>query len=260
MNILNSDITLHGYFDRLRQAPRRLLMLDYDGTLAPFTTVRYEARPYPELLPLLETLFAHPTCRTVLISGRSVDELYGLLHFTSIPEIWGSHGWERLLPDGSYIPPAVPPDAARTLGEEWEWLTAMFPARQAERKPASVALHWRGLDSESQLVMQALTRKRWRRLRDSSPLEVHPFDGGVELRARGRNKGDVIRSLLDEYPSPPVCAYLGDDRTDEEAFAALAGRGLRVLVRSEPRETLADLQLAPPDDLLWFLEQWRAHL
>ncbi|RME26788.1 MAG: trehalose-phosphatase, partial [Candidatus Zixiibacteriota bacterium] len=49
---------------------------------------------------------------------------------------------------------------------------------------------------------------------------------------------------------------LGDDRTDEDAFAALSSRGLKVLVRSEPRETAADLRLVPPDELRSFLDRW----
>jgi len=51
-------------------------------------------------------------------------------------------------------------------------------------------------------------------------------------------------------------AYLGDDITDEDAFQALGNRGLKVLVRQEPRQTLADIQIKPPDDLFKFLDKW----
>ena len=52
-------------------------------------------------------------------------------------------------------------------------------------------------------------------------------------------------------------AYLGDDRTDEDAFRALRGRGLSVLVRAEPRETAADAWIRPPEELIEFLRTWR---
>ncbi|MDX9757803.1 MAG: trehalose-phosphatase [Bacteroidota bacterium] len=260
MNILNSDIDLPEFFTRVRDATQRLLLLDYDGTLAPFTTDRGAARPYPEITPLLEALITHPACRTVLISGRSVEDLRALLPFDSVPEIWGSHGWEHLRADGRMIPPTLPRTTARVLAEEWAWLTASVPAHLAERKPASVAVHWRGLDAETQIVLRALALRRWRAPRMAEGLELHPFDGGLELRASGRNKGDAVRALLGEYDTPPATAYLGDDATDEDAFAALTGSGLRVLVRPQPRETRADVHLVPPDELHWFLEQWRQHL
>lgn len=260
MTILNSDIDLPGFFTRVRDTTRRLLMLDYDGTLAPFTTDRGAALPYPEITPLLEVLIGHPGCRTVLISGRSVADLRALLPFDSVPEIWGSHGWERLQADGRMIPPALPASTARVLEEEWAWLAATVPAHLIEHKPASVAVHWRGLDAETQIVLRALALRRWRKQHVAAGLILHPFDGGLELRARGRTKGDAVRALLAEYDTPPATAYLGDDATDEDAFAALAGSGLRVLVRPESRETQADVHLVPPDELQWFLEQWRQHL
>ena len=65
---------------------------------------------------------------------------------------------------------------------------------------------------------------------------MREFDGGIELRAASRNKGDAVRTILSELePDTPV-AYLGDDETDEDAFLALSERGLRVLVRRDWRE------------------------
>jgi trehalose-6-phosphatase len=55
-----------------------------------------------------------------------------------------------------------------------------------------------------------------------------------------------------------VIAYLGDDRTDEDAFHALRGRGLTVLVRDQPRPTLAEVQLRPPQELIQFFRDWLA--
>jgi trehalose 6-phosphate phosphatase len=51
-------------------------------------------------------------------------------------------------------------------------------------------------------------------------------------------------------------AYLGDDRTDEDAFMALRGRGLAVLVRPDLRATAAEVWIRPPDELLLFLQRW----
>ncbi|MBR9975791.1 MAG: trehalose-phosphatase [Bacteroidetes bacterium] len=251
---------LDHFFEQLRGASRRLLMLDYDGTLAPFTPERDRALPYPSIVQALHDLFAHPQCRTVLVSGRSVADLLRLLPVDTPPEIWGSHGWERRRTDGSMTPPPLDDETADVLEREWQWLESMFPTSQIERKPASVALHWRGYEPEVQATLRSLASKRWRQFPDEAAVERHPFSGGLELRAAGKTKADAVRALLAEYEETPVAAYLGDDRTDEDAFAALEGRGLRVLVRPEPRETLADVHLRPPDQLLQFLEQWLLHL
>ena len=53
-----------------------------------------------------------------------------------------------------------------------------------------------------------------------------------------------------------VAAYLGDDLTDEDAFKAIKGKGIGVLVREEPRKTAADIWIKPPDELLSFLSNW----
>ncbi|MFC2150456.1 trehalose-phosphatase, partial [Calditrichota bacterium] len=86
-------------------------------------------------------------------------------------------------------------------------------------------------------------------------LELHYFDGGIELRAAGRNKGFAVQTVLREQPFG-TCAYLGDDLTDEDAFEVLKGKGLCVLVREEYRETKADVWIKPPDELIEFLDNW----
>jgi hypothetical protein len=68
-----------------------------------------------------------------------------------------------------------------------------------------------------------------------------------------------VRTVLAESPAGAAVAFLGDDLTDEDAFRALSGRGLSVLVRARPRSTAADVRLAPPAELLAFLDAWSAH-
>ena len=70
------------------------------------------------------------------------------------------------------------------------------------------------------------------------------------------HKGDAVKQILAESPNDAVIAYLGDDLTDEDAFKALQGKGLSVLVRDTRRETLADCWLTPPHELLDFLHNW----
>jgi trehalose-phosphatase len=243
------------FFDRLRQAPARLLLLDYDGTLAPFTPDRMHAFPYREIPELISRIMAAKT-RVVLISGRSARELLFLSGIHPQPEIWGSHGAERLLADGSYEVDA--PDAEHRM--------ALQRARHAfihagltdrlESKPGSIAVHWRGLSSTQQRATETEVRHICEPLVRQHGMELLRFDGGLELRAPGKNKGDAVHSILSEFRAEVAAAYLGDDQTDENAFHAIKGRGLAVLVRPEPRPTSADVWLKPPEELLRFLRDW----
>ena len=75
------------------------------------------------------------------------------------------------------------------------------------------------------------------------------------MRSGSIHKGHAALHMLTRSPTA-TAAYLGDDVTDEDAFAALRGRGLTILVRSEPRPSQASYWLQPPHELLAFLDAW----
>src|SRR5215467_2259668 len=101
MKALDREISYAAFLDQLRSAPARVLLLDYDGTLAPFTVDRSLALPYPNVPDRL-TRIVEAGSRVVLISGRPAREVVGLVGIQPHPEIWGSHGVERLKRDDSY--------------------------------------------------------------------------------------------------------------------------------------------------------------
>jgi trehalose 6-phosphate phosphatase len=243
------------FFEQLRSASTRVLLLDYDGTLAPFQVERDRAFPYPEVPHLLDRIIATGT-RVVLISGRPARELLVLSGTVAQPEIWGSHGLERLHPDGIYHADPLSPEQENGLLQAAEYLRSQELKDRMELKPGGVALHWRGLaDAEAQ-ALKSDVQQVWRELADRCSLQLLDFSGGLEIRVRGKDKGKAVEAILKETGAHAVIAYLGDDRTDEDAFRALKGRGLTVLVRDQFRPTLADIQLRPPQELIEFLRQW----
>jgi len=256
MKILNEDLRLDTFFEKLRQAPKRALLLDYDGTLAPFRVERDEAMLYPGVRELLNTLIASKQLRVVIISGRAIRDLIPLLRMKQLPEIWGSHGWERLLPDGRHLAPDLSEPVRQVLAQVPDWIEAEGLQPHYEAKPAGFALHWRGTDESIAREIREKTLRKWVNASDDSGLMTKEFDGGIELRAVGRDKGDAVRTIISEMGEDTIIAYLGDDLTDEDAFRALKGNGLPVLVRPEFRPTIASLWLQPPDDLIEFLKSW----
>lgn len=234
-------------------------MLDYDGTLAPFQIDPAKAVPYPGVVPLLDAVMAGDTTRLVIVSGRLAKEIVPLLGLKRQPELWGSHGWERLRESGAYDASVMNPRALELLAAADESITAAVEALGAriERKPACVAIHWRGLSRSRVGSISAKVASACEQFIGGGDVAWHEFDGGIELRAAGQDKGDVVRSLAVEAGPDAALAYLGDDRTDEAAFAAMPDHGATVLVRPHYRLTTARYWIRPPGGLRDFLARWR---
>ena len=259
MQVLNPSFDIDWFFKRLKGAARAALLLDYDGTLAPFRRERDRAVPYPGVGERLERLMRQPSDRLVIVSGRWSRDLKPLLGLTRPPEIWGCHGAERALPDGTEILRPIGERAVTGLVAIDEWARKQGLARFLERKPTSVAFHWRGRTAEESARLRELITGRWDSQLGGFALQRHEFDGGLEIRVQGVTKAEAVREILAELPAGTPLAYLGDDLTDEDAFAALPENALKILVRPEKRRTLADLWLIPPEELLAFFDRWIRH-
>jgi trehalose 6-phosphate phosphatase len=256
MQVLRPGFEIGQFMQEVSNAPQHALLLDYDGTLAPFRVERDQAVPYPGVLDLLSAIIAVPRTRVVVISGRWTQDLLPLLPIEPRPEIWGSHGWERLHPDGTHEHTALDARAAQSLADAYAWAKVAGLQDRCEQKPTSLAMHWRGLPQQRIHGLREAVLAAWVPLAEAAGLIPHEFDGGIELRAPGRDKGFALTTLLGELGADAAIAYLGDDMTDEDAFRALSGKGLGVLVRPELRPTEADLWIRPPDELLEFLALW----
>jgi trehalose 6-phosphate phosphatase len=251
---LNDDFDLQRFFARLASAPERVLLLDYDGTLAPFHIDPRLALPYPGVCAVLRRVMAVPRTRVVIVSGRRLEDLRAPLAMLPHTEVWASHGWEWMS-RGNVDRHHPSPHALAALSEARAAVQALIvPGTRLETKLASVAVHWRGLPPRAASRIHAAATEAWEQLVDGE-LVLLPFDHGLEIRARGHDKGDAVRTTL-ASSRDAVCAYLGDDFTDEDAFRAIRPHGLGVLVREQPRQTEAELWLSRPHEVTAFLQRW----
>jgi trehalose-phosphatase len=253
---------LAGFLRSLAAAHESMLLLDFDGTLAPFRVDPASVRPWAGVTNLLEDIQSSGRTRMAIVSGRPAQEVSRLIDLPKPVEIWGLHGAERLFPEGELEQDELLPRQLEALARVREKVhdTRLSPDLRIEVKRNSVAFHWRGHS------MQSISSARQRADDLLSPfaevagMQLTQFDGGIELRA-GRNKGDAVRTMMEELgPNAPI-AYLGDDITDEDAFQAVARldvemRGLGVLVRRKWRPTAARAWLRPPGQLRNFLAAW----
>jgi trehalose 6-phosphate phosphatase len=249
---LNSRIA--DFLSRLSRARSRALLLDYDGTLAPFTCDPSQAYPYPEIRDTLRRIQRETETRLVIVTGRRASDIPRLLKFTGI-EVWGCHGVERLRADGSNEIARIDARLLSAIETANQLVACEGFSNLAERKTASIAIHWRGKEHLSENILRRM-RHIWSIIPDRTDLRFAPFDGGIEIRVAKIDKGNAVRAVLRDLGPDPAMAYLGDDITDEDAFGALTRRGLNILVSERSRPTLADAWIKPPEDLLIFLRGW----
>ena len=230
---------------QLRAEPRPALLLDYDGTLVPFAAAPELARPDPALMELLAAL-ARVVPAVHIVSGRchqTVGEWLGRLPV----DLWAEHGlWHRAAsaPDGAWTAVADPPSgwiacAAKILTQ----FTAQTPGSLVEQKSRSLAWHYRLADPALGASQAGQLRLVLSAVLADEPVDIVEGHKVLEVRPRGIDKGGVVRDVLAAADPPARLLALGDDRTDEDMFAALPPSGISVQVGAGPtgaRYRLAD--------------------
>jgi trehalose 6-phosphate phosphatase len=244
--------------ERLAQAKRLWLFLDYDGTLADFAPTPEHVNLNPEVVDLLTKLARHPRIRIAVISGRRLGHVQTLLPVPGVL-LAGTYGIELQTTEGERIDrveyEAIRP-ALDALKPQWLRLIVDQKGFFLEDKGWALALHARFADDEE--AEEVLADARSMATEAATPglfrlLGGHKF---LEIGPRLAHKGRTVDYLLDRYPWPGALPlYLGDDDKDEEAFGVIKARGgIAILVAREPRNTKADCRLESPQAARHWLE------
>jgi trehalose 6-phosphate phosphatase len=249
---IETQFQIESFLKAVAGAPQSLLMLDYDGTLAPFHKNRMMALPYPGIVPLLRELISTGKMRVVIVSGREGTEIVPLLGIQPHPEIWGLHGLQRLRADGSEELSTLDEATIENLSAAKHSAISQNLQQYFELKFGSIVVHWRDWDESVAQSIRQRVMPAWTEIARRG-LDLMEFDGGIEIRTQKTNKGEAVRTILSELNKDIPAAYLGDDVTDETAFRVLERRGLSVLVRPAWRPTAAKAWFRPPNDVLHFL-------
>ena len=249
---------LERFFRAVAEAPQSLLLLDYDGTMAGFRLNRFKAKPWAGVTSLLREIQQQGRTRLVVITGRPPEEIPALLGLKEAPEVWGLHGAKRLYPDGHFEMEEQAPAVRQTLEELRARLRKDALGGLFEDKANAVVMHWRGHALRSAKQIERRTRALFEPLAKVHGLRLLEFEAGLELRA-GRDKGDAVNAIIREAGDEAPVTYLGDDLTDEAAFAAVNAASaphLSVLMRRARRKTVADVWMKPPEQMRAFLKRW----
>jgi trehalose 6-phosphate phosphatase len=231
---------LLSHIDQIAQTRVLLVASDYDGTLAPIVSEPSLASPHPEAIAALKTLAEAVDTHVAIISGRSLADLAAHVAGTK-PALWvGSHGAEFSTGFTTPLPAAL-----LQLHEQLvliaRSLAAQTPGTLVEVKPAGAAFHYRNAPpAVAAVAVEALLQalKRYP--------EVHIQHGKmvIEYSLVQAHKGTALSTLRQHLGATAVC-FIGDDVTDENAFAALSENDLGIKVGEGP--SLAQYRI--PDTL-----------
>mgnify|MGYP006283817087 CR=1 FL=1 len=242
-------------WERVRDASSRCLVLDYDGTIAPFHRDRMKARPLEGVVPLLEEIRDAGNTHLAIMTGRPLSELLYLLGEIGVP-VSASQGTEFHYPDGTDL--SIEPTEKQTerLDRAMREALELGFEGDVERKNASVALHTRPMPPDEAREAEDRVSALWEKDATEHDLEVRRFLGGVELRVLGIDKGTALLELLGDVSTDTLCVYVGDDETDEDALRVVRDLGIGIKVGSPDRPTHARGRLAAPEDVRSFLRGW----
>lgn len=224
------------------KAQRRLILLDYDGTLVKFAGHPQAASPAEEVLKVLRQLSENPRNEIVLLSGRdrmTLQSWFGVLGIGLVAEhgAWikrKSEDWRMSKPLTSDWKPKVLPIL--------EMYSDRLPGSFVEDKDFSLAWHYRMADHEMASIVSKELLDDLMRFTANIGVQILQGNRVIEIRNPGMNKGDAASIWLAENGFDFIIA-MGDDWTDEDMFKILPETAYSIKVgraQSQARYNLAN--------------------
>ncbi|MBL8778779.1 MAG: trehalose-phosphatase [Acidimicrobiales bacterium] len=221
---------------QLARAPQLLVACDYDGTVAPLVDDPMAALPYRETVVAMRSLALLPQTHVAVISGRSLRDLATLSRMPQEIHLVGSHGTEFDIGFDAGLSPettALRADVETALRS----IALRTEGAIVEPKPAAVAFHYRTVAPDAVPACLAEIEAGPGALEG---VHVRHLNQVVELALIPTDKGRALEDIRHRVGASTVL-YLGDDLTDEDAFATLAGPDVGVKVGDAP--TMAEFRV-----------------
>jgi trehalose 6-phosphate synthase/phosphatase len=212
-----------------RKSAKRLILLDYDGTLVPFVRNPALARPGYNVISLVKKLADDPANYVVLISGRdrqTLESWFGVLPIHLVAE----HGFfSRKAGSQWRSMKVVPGNWKHRLLPILHLFADRLPGATVEEKEYSLVWHYRGADPEQGEPFAHELADNLNALTGNVDVQVMQANKAIEVRVAGINKGTTAREMIAEGGYDFILA-IGDDKTDEDLFAVLPDRAHSIKV------------------------------
>jgi len=223
--------------DAYSRGRRRLLVLDYDGTLVPFARQPWQAVPPPAVLRLLTSLTAEPRNCVVLTSGRKEEDLDQW--FGGITGLWlmAEHGAELKPPlNAAWEPLRTQVSSAwkSTVMPILEHFVDRTPGSFIEEKKYALVWHYRMAEPEFGAWLANELVSMLEAMLAETELRAFRGEKVVEIKPVWANKGEALMRLLAASSPPDFLFAAGDDRTDEDLFEHIQSEAWTVHVGPGP--------------------------
>ena len=236
----------------ISKAENILLFLDYDGTLAPFKNDPLTAFVLPEIKNSLDKLEKSSKYYLSLVSGRKLNELKKMIDL-SHSNYAGSHGLEIevIYPYQNQKIDVLSKKNYQKVKEEFLQAESV----ELEDKGFGFALHFK-----SELKKKE-AKKELKVLFENTAYQVLSGRKIIEIRPKGWDKGKAVNYITDQIKANLNLAnglriYIGDDRTDEDAFKVVKD-GITIYVQNEnDLNTEAEFYLKDPSDTAELLKKF----
>lgn len=249
MSLLTKSVTetlKNDFYEQYRNSSNRLLLLDYDGTLVPFTKEVNDAVPDPELIALLKELSEQKGTTVVIISGRdytTLEKWLGDLHVDMVAEhgIWHKNGnrkWQHLMGINS----DWKKDIYNIMSLHSDRTTGTF----IEEKSYSLAWHYRKAETQLGEVRAQQLVNDLRHFTYENNLQILQGDKVIEVKSAVINKGQASARWLEGSQRDFILA-IGDDTTDEDIFRAVPEDAITIKVGE--KKSLARYKLKDSNDV-----------
>lgn len=252
---------------RVRTRERIELFCDYDGVLTSIAPRPEDAVLDPHVRDLLTKLRDSSSIRVHIISGRSLDDVAGLVGVERLTYS-GNHGLEIRGPKVDRMHPLAHEinDTIQELYDALRDAMQQFPGVIVEYKRLTLSVHYRLATQDSIIDIINLFHATVRPFNTRNILRTASGKAVMEVRPNiDWDKGKAVKWILtrlrgDDWPEYVLPMYLGDDETDEDAFRALRRHGMSVLVgRNRAHDTIAKYMLENVREVVLFLEWLTQH-
>jgi alpha,alpha-trehalose-phosphate synthase [UDP-forming]/trehalose-phosphatase len=244
--------SLLGALHRIAETERLLVALDFDGTLAPLVDRPEDARATIRARGAIERLASSDDTRVAIVSGRALESLNEVASPPDGTLLSGSHGVELQLDAGVATIDLRDAELAKLerLSAILDDVVAEADGAWIERKPAGRALHTRKLNADAGSALQRVARDTV--AGELVGITVRTGKAVLEFAVRSSDKGESLTRLR-QHVGATATIYVGDDVTDEDAFAALDADDIGVKVGQG--KSIANYRVRSPEDVAEMLER-----
>lgn len=215
-------------------SPDTAFFVDFDGTLVDIAPRPDQVEVEPRVLHLLSSLSDKFDQAVAVVTGRPLDVVDGFLAPLKLA-VAAEHGSIRRDVSGLVHADSHGVEAVDTAAAGLQVLVDANPGLILERKQVSVALHYRQRPELAEVCKDAADDA----VANNDGLVILPGKMVFELKPEGIDKGVAVRAFLDEAPfRGRVPVYMGDDVTDEHAFAVVNELG-GVTIKIDGGDTVA---------------------